>query len=87
MKPAQKFFDDFIRKAQLPVGSSVVLRENKPVNDSDPNWIVAVKLSDDAYTKLVADMRKRHASIDWSGIKERDGEWRVIKATKKSQPL
>jgi hypothetical protein len=85
MKTAQEFFDDFIRKAQLPVGSSVVLRENKPVNDSDPNWIVAVgKLSDDAYTRLVADMRKRHPSIDWSDIKERDGEWRVIKATKKA---
>jgi hypothetical protein len=85
MKTAQEFFDDFIRKAQLPVGSSVVLRENKPVNDSDPNWIVAVgKLSDDAYTGLVADMRKRHPSIDWSDIKERDGEWRVIKATKKA---
>jgi hypothetical protein len=29
-------------------------------------------------------MRKRHPSIDWSDIKERDGEWRVIKATKKA---
>jgi len=85
MKTAQEFFEDFIRNAQLPVGSSVVLRENKPGNDSDPNWIVAVgKLSDDAYTTLVADMRKRHPSIDWSDTKERDGKWRVIKATKKA---
>jgi hypothetical protein len=27
-------------------------------------------------------MRKRHPSIDWSDTKERDGKWRVIKATK-----
>jgi hypothetical protein len=83
MKTAQEFFEEFIRHAQLPIGSSVVIRENKPENDSDPNWIVAVgKVSDDAYTKLVADMRKRHPSIDWSDIKERDGKWRAIKAIK-----
>ena len=83
MKTAHEFFEDFIRKAQLPVGSSVVLRENKPGNDSDPNWIVAVgNLSDDACTNLVADLRKRHPSIDWGDIKERDGKWRVIRATK-----
>jgi hypothetical protein len=83
MKTAQEFFEDFLRNAQLPVGSSVVLRENKPGSDSDPNWIIAVgRLSDDAHTRLVANMRKRHPNIDWSDIKERDGEWRVIKATK-----
>jgi hypothetical protein len=83
MRTAQEFFEDFIRNAQLPVGSSVVLRENKTGNNSDPNWIVAVgKLSDDACTKLVADMRKRHPSINWSGIKERDGKWRVIRTVK-----
>jgi hypothetical protein len=83
MKSAQEFFEEFIHNAHLPVGSSVVLRENKPTNDSDPNWIVAVgKLSDDAYTTLVADIRKRHPSIDWKDIKEWDGEWRVIRATK-----
>ena len=83
MKPAQEFFEDFIRNAQLPVGSSVVLRENKPGNDSDPNWIVAVgKLSENAYTTLVADMRKRHPRIDWTDSTERDGKWRVIRATK-----
>jgi hypothetical protein len=83
MKTAQKCFEEFIRNAQLPVGSSVVFRENKPESDSDPNWIVAVgKLSDDACTKLVADMRKRHPSIDWSDVKERDGKWRVIRTIK-----
>jgi hypothetical protein len=83
MKTAQEFFDDFILKAQVPVGSSVVLREYKPENDGDPNWVLAVgKLSDDAYAKLVADMRKRHPSIDWSDIEERDGKWRVIRAIK-----
>jgi hypothetical protein len=85
MKKAQEFFEDFIRNAQLPVGSSIVLREYKPENDSDPNWIVAAgNLSDDAHTALVAEMRKRHPSIDWSDTHERDGKWRVIKATKKA---
>jgi hypothetical protein len=83
MKTAQEFFDDFIHKAQLPLGSSVVLREKDPGNDGDTNWVVgAGGLSDDAYDRLVADMRKRYPSIDWSDIKEREGKWRIIIATK-----
>jgi hypothetical protein len=83
MKSAKEFSDDFIWKAQLPVGASIVFRENSPKNDSDPNWIVAIgKSSDDTCSGLVADMRKVHPRIDWSNIKDRDGEWRVIKATK-----
>jgi hypothetical protein len=84
MKNALGFFDDFIRNAQILVGSTVVLREDKPRNDSDPNWIPSVReTSDDAlYTKHVADMRKRYPRIDWSEIKERDGKWRVIRSVK-----
>jgi hypothetical protein len=83
MKTAQELFEDFIRNAKLPVGSSVAFREDKPRNDSDPNWIVAVgKSSNDECASLVADMRKRHPSIDWSDIKEHDGEWRVFRAIK-----
>jgi hypothetical protein len=86
IKTARAFFDDFIGNAQILVGSTVVLREREAKNDSDPNWIsFLVKSSDDAlYMEHVADMRKRHPKIDWSDVKDREGQWRIIRAVKKS---
>ena len=86
MKSAQEFFDDFVRNARILSGSAVVLREDKPKGEGDPNWIASVReTSDDAlYQKHVSDMRKRHPTIDWSDVKERDSNWRVIKAIKKA---
>jgi hypothetical protein len=80
MKTAEDFLNDLVQKLALPVHGTVVLRQFKPAKDGDPNWIVAAgRSADDA---LVVDMRKRHPKIDWSNVKERDGEWRIIRLTK-----
>ncbi len=84
MKSAQEFFDDFIRNARLLVGTTVILREDKPRSDGEPNWLPAVKeTSDDAaYQEHLSDMRKRHPIIDWGDVKDYEGKWRVIRGIK-----
>lgn len=86
MKSAERLFDDFIEAAGLPVGNSVVMRERKPDADAEPNWVIASgDLPDDAkerYEKAVARLRKEHPRVDWDRVKDREGEWRVIRARK-----
>ncbi len=83
MKTAQDFLVDFTHKVGLPKGGTIVLRECEPGNSNDPNWVVAAgEVSDHEHAKAVADMRKQHPKIDWSGVEEREGQWRLIRSTK-----
>jgi hypothetical protein len=83
MKDAQSFLIDFTNMVGLPVSGTVVLLEREPDNSNDPNWVVTGGgASDHENAKAVADMRKLHPRIDWSGVKECDGKWRIIMAVK-----
>ncbi|HZR03539.1 MAG TPA: hypothetical protein VFA81_10245 [Burkholderiales bacterium] len=88
MKTADQLFEDIIQAIGLPVGNAVVLRETTPTANDEPNWVVAAgDLPDDAkerYENAVIEMRKRHPRVDWDLIKDRDGQWRTIKAIKKA---
>ena len=87
MKTAEQLFEDIVQAIRLPAGGTVVLRELTPAASDEPNWVVAVgELPDDAtkrYENAVVDMRKRHPRIDWDRVEDRDGQWRIIRATKK----
>jgi hypothetical protein len=84
MKAAQDFLIDFANKVGLPKNGTIVLLEREPGNGNDLNWVVTGGgRSDDENAKAVADMRKQHPKIDWSGVKEYDGKWRIIRAAKK----
>lgn len=88
MKTAEQLFEYLIQAIGLPAGRTVVLRERMPAVSDEPNWVVAVgDLPSDAkerYENAVADMRKRYRLVDWDLIKDRDGQWRAIKAIKKA---
>jgi hypothetical protein len=86
MKTAQALFDDLVREIRLPVGQAIALTEDEPRGNHGQNWIAAVgNLPNDVkarYEKVVEDLKKQHPSIDWSAVKERNGERRHIAGTK-----
>ena len=57
------------------------MREREPENSDDTNWVAAAS---EYNAEAVAEMRKKHPKIDWSDVKEREGQWRIIMADKKS---
>ena len=64
----QEFFDDFIRNARVLVGSTVILRKDKPRSDGEPNWLPAVKeTSDDAQYQKHG---QRHPPVTRAGERE-----------------
>jgi hypothetical protein len=86
MKTAQALYDDLLRKIGLPAGQAIALTEDEPRGNQGRNWIVAVgNLPRDVqarYEKVVEDMKKRHPTVDWTAVNERNGERRHIAATK-----
>jgi hypothetical protein len=57
-------------------------RESFPANANDPNWVAAMGATDSQrnakFARKVADLRKTDATVDWSGIEERDGQKRRV---------
>ena len=84
---ADQVIEELAPKIGFSVGN-IVLREREPQKAGEPNWIIAADpMPGDAsnrHADAVAEMRKLHPQIDWSGVNERDGRWRVIRVIKKT---
>jgi hypothetical protein len=82
LKSAQQFIEDLVRYVQPPKGSAISLTERTPKSVDDVNWVTgAGVMPRDAmarYEAALAELRSQHPLIDWSGIREYDGEKRRI---------
>jgi len=82
MKTAREFIEDLVRQVQPPVGSAIALTERDPKNVKDTNWITGAGVMPlDAllrYDTAVAELRRQHPRVDWTGITEVDGGRRRI---------
>jgi len=82
VKGAKEFIEDLVREVRPPKGTAISLTEREPKSADDVNWMTGVGvLPMDAirrYEIALAELRKQHPRIDWSGIVELDGERRRI---------
>lgn len=82
LKSAEELLEDLLQAVRPPKGVAIVLRERKPTDQLDANWVVATgNLPPDAMTKYssaVIEMRRQNPRIDWDDVTEREGEWRRI---------
>lgn len=81
-KTAQEFIEELVRDVQPPKGVAIVLRERKPSDALDTNWLTGAGVMPmDAivrYDSAVAELRRQYPRVDWDGIIEKEGEWRRI---------
>jgi hypothetical protein len=83
MKTASELLDDLLGAVRPPDGNAIALRERTPKTDTDTNWMASFGVApldviaryDSAAT---AELRRQHPRVDWTGISQRDGEWRHI---------
>jgi hypothetical protein len=80
LKGAREFIEDLVRMVRPPPGCAITLTEAKSAEDV--NWITGTGVMPmpalGRYNIAVAEMRKEHPRIDWSGITEYHGERRRI---------
>lgn len=82
VKGAEEFLEELLQAVRPPKGVAIVLRERKPKDQSDVNWVAITGNLPPAamskYSSAVVEMRRQHPRIEWDGITEREGEWRRI---------
>jgi hypothetical protein len=82
LKGAQEFIEELVRYVQPPRGIAIALTERAPKESNDANWVTGAGImSYDAlsrYDSAVAELRRQHPRIDWTGVTEFDGERRRI---------
>lgn len=81
-KGAQEFIEELVHYVRPPRGCAIALTERTPRDVDDPNWVSgAGVMPPDALTRYdsaVAELRRQHPRIDWTGITEVDGDRRRI---------
>ena len=81
-KSADDFMEEFVLRLRPLKTTAVVVREDKARPEHDFNWVASTgPLSPDAkcrYEDAIIDMRQRYPRLNWEGISERDGDWRVV---------
>jgi hypothetical protein len=81
-KTAKQLLDELLRYVEPPRGVAITVTESFPANANDPNWVAAMGATDSQrnakFARKVADLRKTDATVDWSGIEERDGQKRRV---------
>jgi hypothetical protein len=81
---AQEFVEELVRAVRPLKTTSIVLREDEPRPGCDFNWIVAAgPMPPDATERYQAHIskmktKKENARLDWDGVTEREGEWRIV---------
>ena len=82
LKGAQEFLEELVHYVQPPRGTAIALTEREPKSADDTNWVTGAGVMPiDAvarYDRAVAELRRQHPRIDWTGITEVDGERRRI---------
>ena len=83
-KGAQEFVEALVRAVRPLKTTAIVLREDEPRPGYDFNWIIAAgPMPPEATTRYqtaISEMKseKENARLDWEGVMEREGEWRIV---------
>jgi hypothetical protein len=82
LKGAQEFVEDLVRAVRPPRGQAISVTERIPKDADDTNWMTGIGIMSrdvmSRYDSAVAELRRQHPRIEWTGITEKDGEWRRI---------
>jgi hypothetical protein len=82
MKTAAELLDEILRHVQPPRGTTVVITEEPPEKDGEPNWIASTSDMDlvrlGRFNDKLGELRKSDSLIDWGGVMDRQGNRRHI---------
>jgi hypothetical protein len=82
MKTASELLDEFLTAVIPPTGNAISLREAKSAAKDEPNWIAGIgAVPRDVLTRFestVAELRRQHATVDWTGVVTMEGHWRRV---------
>jgi hypothetical protein len=79
LKTAEQLVDELLRHTRPPLGCYIVIIEDKPDRDGDPNWVGATGLMEMAalarYQDKYNELQRSDPAVDWSAVEAQPG-WR-----------